>query len=101
MQLIGSFGLAGDTPGNFSRPKGVATDSDGNVYVVDALFDNIQVFNGQGNLLLAFGGPGVDAGKFWLPNAIHIDSNDRIYVSDSYNKRVQVFQYLKQGGIQQ
>ena len=31
------FGSAGDGPGHFSRPKGVAVDRAGHVYVVDAL----------------------------------------------------------------
>jgi DNA-binding beta-propeller fold protein YncE len=72
----------------------VAVDSDGNIYVVDALFDNIQVFDKDGRLLLAFGGPGHDFGKFWLPSGIYIDKDDYIFISDTYNRRVQVFQYL-------
>ena len=73
----------------------IAADSDGNIYVVDALFDNIQIFDQSGRLLMAWGGPGHAYGRFWLPSGIFIDDNDRIYVADTYNKRVQVFQYLK------
>jgi DNA-binding beta-propeller fold protein YncE len=86
----------GNTPGTFSRPKGVASDSDGNIYVIDALFDNIQVFDRQGRLLMDFGEHGNGIGAFWLPTAIYIDPNDSIYVSDSGNRRIQVFQYLKE-----
>ena len=32
--FLSSFGINGDRPGSFSRPKGVATDSHGHVYVV-------------------------------------------------------------------
>ncbi len=63
---------------------------------MDALFDNIQIFDAEGRLLMAFGRPGSDYGEFWLPSGLFIDSNDRIYVSDSYNKRIQVFQYMKE-----
>ncbi len=92
-----TFGSAGDSPGYFSRPRGVAADSEGNIYVVDAIFDNIQIFDKNGSLLMAFGGPGKEYGQFWLPAGIYIDKNDTIYVSDYHNKRVQVFQYLKKG----
>jgi DNA-binding beta-propeller fold protein YncE len=85
----------GDAPGTFSRPKGVAADSDGNIYVVDALFDNIQIFDKQGRLLMAFGNHGRGYGDFWLPTGIFIDDHDVIYVSDSSNRRVQIFNYLK------
>jgi DNA-binding beta-propeller fold protein YncE len=91
---VGGFGAAGDGPGYFSRPKGVAVDSMGHIYVVDALFANVQIFDREGRLLLAFGRPGTEPGEFWLPNDIFIDAQDRIYVSDTYNQRVQVFQYL-------
>jgi len=85
----------GHEPGTFSRPKGVAADSDGNIYVVDALFDNIQIFDESGRLLMAFGEHGNGYGALWLPTGIYIDKNDIIYVSDSSNSRVQVFKYLK------
>ena len=37
-EVISSFGETGDATGYLARPKGVATDSYGNIYVVDALF---------------------------------------------------------------
>jgi DNA-binding beta-propeller fold protein YncE len=86
----------GDEPGTFSRPKGVAADSDGNIYVVDALLDNIQIFDIRGRMLMAFGEHGRRYGEFWLPTGIYIDNNDLIYVSDSSNQRVQIFKYLKE-----
>ena len=94
-KFLRGFGSIGNSPGHFSRPKGVAVDSDGNIYVVDALFDNVQIFDRESRLLMAFGRPGNGYGEFWLPTGIFIDQNDRIYVSYSYNKRVQIFQYLK------
>jgi DNA-binding beta-propeller fold protein YncE len=78
----------------FARPRGVALDSEGHVYVVDAMFNNVQVFDLEGAILLAFGEYGRGVGQFWLPAGICIDENDTIYVSDSLNRRIQVFQYL-------
>jgi len=73
----------------------VAVDSDGNIYVADAGFDNIQVFSSQGRLLLYFGRSGQAPGEFWTPSGLYIDSKDRLYVADAYNRRVQIFQYVK------
>ncbi len=77
-----------------AAPKGVAVDGEGHVYVVDALFDAVQIFDEDGRFLLGFGQRGVGRGEFWLPNGLFIDLDGRIYVADSYNRRVQVFEYL-------
>jgi DNA-binding beta-propeller fold protein YncE len=62
--------------------------------VVDGLFDVVQIFDQQGQLLLHVGGGGADEGRFWLPTGIAIDQQNRIYVADTYNQRVQIFQLL-------
>jgi len=51
------FESNGDTSGHFARPKGMAADSNGHIYVVDAIFDNFQFFN-DGKLLLNVGETG-------------------------------------------
>ncbi|MFQ5720981.1 MAG: 6-bladed beta-propeller, partial [Candidatus Aminicenantales bacterium] len=65
-------------------------------YVVDAGFNNFQIFNQDYQVLLAVGEGGSEPGQFWLPAGICIDRDDYIYVSDAYNRRVQIFKYLKQ-----
>jgi sugar lactone lactonase YvrE len=89
-----SIGSIGNVTGSFSRPKGVATDSEGNLYVVDALFDNIQIFDKQGRFLMHWGEGGIEPGYFWLPTGIAIDVHDRIWVADTYNRRIQVFKRM-------
>ena len=89
------FGQQGDRPGYLAHPCGIATDSFGHIYVTDRQFENIQVFDNEGNILMALGGEGSRAGEFWLPGDIYIDSRDRIYVADSFNKRVQIFELLE------
>jgi DNA-binding beta-propeller fold protein YncE len=92
---ISAFGHLGDGSGDFNRPKGVAVDRDGHIYVVEGLHDVVQIFDQDGRFLLGFGEPGHGDGEFWLATGIAI-ANDRIYVSDSSNRRVQVFEYLRE-----
>jgi hypothetical protein len=72
----------------------VATDSFGHIYIVDAHFNALQIFDQTGAFLLSLGALGRDRGEFWLPAGIFIDEDDHIYVADSYNRRVQVFRYV-------
>ena len=79
-----------------ARPKGVAVDSDNNLYVMDSIFGNFQIFNPKGQLLLYVGQEGYLPGEMMLPSGIFIDKDDRIYVADTFNHRLQIFQYLKE-----
>jgi DNA-binding beta-propeller fold protein YncE len=93
--FIRKFGELGDLPGLFQRPKGVGIASDGNVFVVEAVFNNFQIFNDQGQVLTWVGWGGrAGGGAFGSPAGIYIDEQDRVYVVDAMNKRVQVFQYF-------
>jgi len=87
-------GECGNQIGMFTRPKGVAFDQQGNLYVVDNAFDNFQVFDPEGRLRMFLGTPGLGPGNFWMPNAIFVDKTNKVYVSEFYGNRVQVFQFL-------
>ena len=90
------FGQLGDNPGDFSRPKGIAVDTEGHIYVADAAFNNIQIFDDMGKLLLAIGSQGPRAGQFQLPGGMYVDDQDRLYVADPLNRRVQAFQFMSE-----
>jgi len=92
--FIRKFGRMGDSAGDAFRQKGVATDSFGHVYLVDALLNGVQIFDQGGQLLLSIGARGEAHGEFWLPTGIYIGADDMIYIADSYNRRVQVFRYV-------
>jgi len=92
------MGRQGDGSGDFAAPKGLATDSEGHLYVVDALFDGVQIFDREGALLLGFGSGGRAPGEFSLPTGAFIDARDQIYVADSYNQRIQVFEFVGRSG---
>jgi len=92
-QFLYGIGTIGEVSGTMYRPKGVAVDSEGDIYVVDGIFDTVQVFNRKGELLYYFGKTGNGPAEFQLPAGLFIDRNDRIYVVDSFNHRVEVFKF--------
>jgi len=93
-EFVRTVGRRGLYTGNLVRPKGVASDSEGNIYVVESLYDNLLIFNDQGQFLMPIGGTGQDVGQFYLPSGIAVDDNNRIFVADTFNGRVAIFQYL-------
>lgn len=93
-KFLGAFGRKGDAAGDLALPKGVAADASGNLWVVDAHFENVQAFSPQGQLLLALGREGHEPGQFWLPAGAFIDRKERLWIADTYNRRVQLFQLM-------
>jgi DNA-binding beta-propeller fold protein YncE len=71
-RFIRSAGGYGSYAGQLMRPKGIAVDSVSNLYVVDAAFENVQIFNSLGNVLMFFGGPYKTHGDMWLPADVTI-----------------------------
>lgn len=92
-KYLETFGGVGKQLGNFARPKEIAADREGNVYVVDAAFGNFQIFNADGDLLM-FVGERSEANapaRYMLPSGIYVDEDGRIYVVDQWFRRVDVF----------
>ena len=56
-------------------------------------FQNIQVFDQEGNLLLIVGQGGGLKGEFYAPIGLSC-VQDRLYIADQFNGRVQVLEYL-------
>ena len=61
-------------PGLFARPKGVAVDQEGRIYVVDAATQVVQLFDADGKLLMFFGraGSGTE-GELSLPAVVKVN----------------------------
>lgn len=93
-RYLGTVGKRGLFVGNLVRPKGVATDSEHNVYVVESYHDYLLVYNRRGEFMLPIGGVGGGPGNFHLPGGVWVDSRNRVYVADVLNSRVAVFQFL-------
>jgi DNA-binding beta-propeller fold protein YncE len=90
--LIGRRGLY---VGNLTRPKGVARDVDGNVYVVESFYDHLLVFDAEGHFLLPIGGGDAGLGPFYLPAGVWTDGARRVFLADMFNGRVVVLRYLE------
>ena len=88
-----AIGHAGDGAGDLFRPKGMAVDSEGHIYVADASHRLVQVFDEQGRLLYYFGYAGTAELPLVSPAGLFIDANDRIFVVDSSTRRLQIFHY--------
>jgi len=78
---LSTIGAQGVGPGLFARPKGLAVDRAGRVYVADAYVDVsgartelVQSFDPEGRLLMLFGQPGAStAGELSMPADVAID----------------------------
>ena len=92
-KLVKQFGRIGSGIGQFARPKGVAVDRDGRMYVVDSAFENVQIFDQQGNVLLFFGEPGNGIGNLNLPVDVEIDY-DNVDAFKKYARQGFKIEYL-------
>jgi sugar lactone lactonase YvrE len=72
-------------------PDGIATDSHGNVYIVDRDNTVAKKFDSNGNLIAKWGKDGSGDGEFSAPTAMAIDSRNNVYVADTGNSRIQKF----------
>ena len=87
------FGAPGLYVGNLVRPKGVAVDNEGHVYIVEGYYDYLLVFGPDGEFLLPIGSK-TENMRFYLPNGVGVDSRNRVFIADMFNGRVVVLQFL-------
>jgi len=86
-----TWGEPGALEGQFSFPKGLAVDSDGNVYVADSQNHRIQKFGPDGVFIAEWGSFGEEEGQFSEPWGIAVDNDANVYVADTWNHRLQKF----------
>jgi sugar lactone lactonase YvrE len=88
---LSAFGQLGDASGETPRIKGIAVDRDGNLWVSDALLDQVSLYNQSGEFLMGLGESGAGPGQLSFPAGVSAHSDGRMAVVDSLNRRVQVF----------
>jgi streptogramin lyase len=87
----GTVGDWGSGDGEFDTPRGIAVDSDGNIYVADTNNDRIQKFDSDGNFITKWGSYGSGDSEFNEPWGVAVDSDGNVYVADKSNHRIQKF----------
>lgn len=78
---------------NFSRPQGLAVNSQGMIYMVDSVLGQVLVFDRDtGDGIAVIGEVGSGPGQLLLPLDLAIDeqTND-LYVTSNRNRRIEVF----------
>lgn len=75
-------GGAGNEPGHFSTPRGLAVDTKGNIYVADGGNGRGQKFDADGKFVIEFGKDGPAETLLKNPNGVAVDSEGTIYVVD-------------------
>ena len=85
------FGGPGSGPGQLSEPRGIASDSRGNLYVADSKNSRIAVFDGTGAFLRAIGSRGNGDGQLNEACGVAVGPDGILYVADTWNHRVARF----------
>lgn len=96
------IGTPGKAEGQLSQPADIATDAEGNLYVVDTLNQRVQKFAPDGTVVATVGEPGSGDGQFRNPHGpdyepnegpwgIAVDDAGNVYVADTWNNRIQKF----------
>ena len=79
-----------DSNAVFFRPRDIAVDSEGSIYVLDHGNDRVQVFDAQGRFLRTIGREGQGPGELQYPVALAV-RDDTIAVADSRNARLSIW----------
>jgi len=86
LHFIGQWGSAGDGPGQLQQPSGIATNSLGDIFIVDSGSAFISKFAPEGKPLLSFQEDGLNH-----PQSIAVDRGGALYVTDPVRNSVFIF----------
>ncbi|MBE0502342.1 MAG: hypothetical protein IBX47_12980 [Desulfuromonadales bacterium] len=92
-EILKPIGSRGARAGNFVRPKSTAVDRSGNIYAVDIAFQNVQIFNSEGQPLMNFGIVGGNQQTLVMPAGIAI-TYDRMDIFQKYAAPDFILEYV-------
>ncbi len=98
-KFLNSWGQRGEFGNNaqpepfdgFWGPRGIAVDSQENVYVADTGNKRVRVYTSTGQYLRDIGSAGSENGQLDEPSSVTISADNLLYVTDYWNKRISVF----------
>jgi ABC-type Fe3+ transport system permease subunit/DNA-binding beta-propeller fold protein YncE len=64
------------------EPKGMGTDNDGNIIVVEPHYQRVNLFTPEGKRLEQWGERGTNAGQFIMPRAVAINSHGDYFIPE-------------------
>jgi len=88
---MAAWGGLGRGEGQLDSPWGIASDSEGYIYVSDHMNHRAQKFTPEGEFVASFGSEGTGRGELGRPSGVAVDPDGDVYVCDWSNNRVQVF----------
>ena len=91
LTLLEMFGDENDDNYLFYEPVAIASDKQGNIYVLDSKNFRVQVFDSDRKFLRSFGRRGQGPGDLGRPECIDLDDAGNVYVGDPGNGRIEVF----------
>jgi len=91
LELLEMLGDEKDDNYLFYGPDAIASDKQGNIYVLDSKNFRVQVFDGRHRFLRSFGRRGQGPGDFGRPECIDLDEAGNVYVGDPGNGRIGIF----------
>jgi WD40 repeat protein len=94
LTFLNSFSSKGSINEQFSSPRGLALDNEGNLIVVDTINHRLQIFRySDGKYLRTIGSYGDGPGQFRFPCDVVFDG-ENIIVCDMNNNRIQILRYI-------
>ena len=87
----GRFLLSFGPESGLKLPRGIASNSLGEVLVADTDNDRVLVFDRSGRMMKQLGTFGWGQRQFRTPFDVSVDRENNVYVADTLNDRVQVF----------
>jgi len=87
------FGGGGPSPQPGVMPHGIAFDPRGNLWITDAVHDQIVELSSSGEVLGRFGKHGSSLGELSQPEGIALDRYGHVFVADRGNNRIEEFSH--------